>query len=63
MEELDRIMLSKINRSEKDKYHMILLMWNLRNKTDEHGARGKRGKPENRVLIIENKLTVTVGMG
>ena len=29
-------MLSKISQSEKDKYHMILLMWNLGNKTDEH---------------------------
>ena len=32
--ELECIMLSKI--SQKDKYHMISLMWNLRNKTDEH---------------------------
>ena len=30
-------------------------MWNLRNKTDEHGGRGKRGKPENRLLTLENK--------
>ena len=34
--ELRCIMLNEINQSEKDKYHMISLMWNLRNKTDEH---------------------------
>ena len=30
------MMLHKISRSKKDKYHMISLMWDLRNKTDEH---------------------------
>jgi len=39
--ELRGIMLSEISRSEKDKYHMISLIWNLRNKTDEH--RGGEG--------------------
>ena len=29
------IMLCEISQSEKDKYHMTSLMWNLRNKTDE----------------------------
>ena len=33
---------TKRNKSEKDKYHMISLMWNLRNKTDEH--EGKKNK-------------------
>ena len=28
--------------SEEDKYHIISLMWNLRNKTDEHMERGKK---------------------
>ena len=40
--ELEGIMLSEINLSEKDNYHMIPLMWNLRNKTNEH--RGVEGK-------------------
>ena len=26
----------KQNKLEKDRYHMISLMWNLRNSTDEH---------------------------
>ena len=34
--ELECIMLSEVSQSEKDKYHMISLMWNLRNKTHEH---------------------------
>ena len=38
---LESIMLSKISQSEKDNYHMISLMWNLRNKTNEHCV-GKR---------------------
>ena len=33
---LECIMLNKISQSEKDKYHMISLMWNLGNKKDEH---------------------------
>ena len=32
---LGSIMLSGTNQSEKDKYHMIPLMWNLRSKTNE----------------------------
>ena len=30
--DLEGIMLSEISQSEKDKYHMISLMWNLINK-------------------------------
>ena len=40
--ELEDIILSEISQSEKDKYHMFSLMWNLRNLTDEH--RGREGK-------------------
>ena len=40
--ELEYIMLSKISQSEKDKYHMISLMWKLRKRTDDH--RGREGK-------------------
>ena len=51
-------MLSKINQSYKYKYHMIPLMWNLRNKTDEHRERTKKEGEANhkRLLNIENKL-------
>ena len=42
--ELECIMLSEISQSEKDKYHMITLMWNLRKKTDEHMGRGEKKK-------------------
>ena len=38
--ELDCIMLSEM--SKKGKYHTISLMWNLKNKTDEH--MGREGK-------------------
>ena len=40
--ELECIILSKISQSEKNKYHLISLMWNLRNKTDEHMGVGKK---------------------
>ena len=33
--ELESIMLSEISQLEKDEYHMISLMWDLRNKTNE----------------------------
>jgi len=42
--ELESIMLSEISQSEKDKYHDLTHMWNVRNKTNEHRV-GKRGKP------------------
>ena len=32
-------MLSEINQSEKDDYHISSLMWNLRNKPNEHMER------------------------
>ena len=40
--ELECIMLSEI--SQRKKYHKISLMWNLRNKTDEHMEGGKARK-------------------
>ena len=40
--ELECITVNEISQSEKDKYYMISLMWNLRNKTDEH--KGREGK-------------------
>ena len=50
---------AKQNKSEKNKHHMISLMWNLRNKTNEHG--GWKGKSKPRLLAIENKLRVAGG--
>ena len=38
--ELESIMVREINQSEKDKYHMISLMQNLRNKRNK--KRGER---------------------
>ena len=40
--ELEGITLSEISQSEKDNYHMISLVWNLRNKTEDQ--RGREGK-------------------
>ena len=64
--ELECIMLREISQSEKDKYHMISLVWNLRNKTYEHiGSGGKereeRERNHKRLLTIEYKLRVDGG--
>ena len=41
--ELEDIMLSEISQSEKDNYdYDPTYMWNLRNKTEDHG--GREGK-------------------
>ena len=37
--ELEGIILIEISQSEKDRYHMFSLMWNLRNLTEDHGRR------------------------
>ena len=49
--DLEYIMLSEI---EKDKYHMISLMWDLRNKTNEK----KKIQKKPRFLNMENLLLV-----
>ena len=41
--ELESVMLSEISRTEKDRYHMFLLMWIRRNLTEDHGG-GEREK-------------------
>ena len=46
---------AKWSQSEKDKYHMISLMWSLRNKR----TKKKRDKQKTRLLTLDNKLTVT----
>ena len=43
--DLDSIMLSEISHPEKEKYHMISHLWNLRNKTKK-----KRDKPKKQNL-------------
>ena len=50
----------KQNKSEKEKYCMISLVQNLRNKTNKQREK-KREKPRNRFLNIENKLIITSG--
>ena len=42
--EVEGIMLSKVSQSEKDNYHLISLMWNLRNKTEDHRGRERKIK-------------------
>ena len=37
-------MRSEISQSEKDKYHMVSLIWNLRNTTDEPKGREEKNK-------------------
>ena len=44
----------KQNKSEKDKYHVISLMWNLRNKTHEH-----RGREKNKIRKTEREANHT----
>ena len=46
MEELETIMLSEINQSEKDKYHIISLMGNLRNKRNKGNNKRQRQRGE-----------------
>ena len=54
---------AKRNKSKKEKYCMISLLWNLRNKIDEHMGGGKKGETSHkRLLRIENKLRVGGGM-
>ena len=44
--ELRSIMLSEISQSEKDKYYMISLMWNLRDKTNEQRKKERERERE-----------------
>ena len=44
-------MLSKISQSEKDKYRMISLLWNLRKKTNK----GKKEKQTNQEQALNNR--------
>ena len=41
--DLEGIMLSEISQSEKGRYHMFSLMWNMRNLTEDHwGGEGEK---------------------
>ena len=55
--ELESIMLSKINLSEKDKYHDFTLMWSLRNK------QGKRESKKHSYLHTEQTDSYQRGRG
>ena len=46
--DLEGMMLSEISQSEEDKYHMISLMWSLRNTTN--GQRKKTNQETNSQL-------------
>ena len=50
--ELENIMLSEVSQSVKEIPYDFTLMWNLRNKVDEHGGGGKRGKTGNRLSSL-----------
>ena len=55
--ELESIMLSEISKSEKDKYHIILLMWNLRNKTNRQRLKkNKRERERKRNTALHKKF-------
>ena len=53
--ELECIMLSKTGQSEKDKYHVISLMWNFRNEIDEHGKKREANKKTDSLLKGTNQ--------
>jgi len=69
--ELEGIMLSEISQSEKDNFHMVSLMWNIRNSAEDNTEReGKlnRKKSERetnyeRLWTPGTKLRVTEGSG
>ena len=62
-------MLIEISQSEKDNYHMVSLVWNIRNSTEDHrvregklnGKSSEREKNHERLLTIGNKLRVAGG--
>ena len=46
---LENIILGEISQLEKNNYHMISFMWNLRNKTEDHrGREEKQNQDKNR---------------
>ena len=63
--QLECIMKSEINQSEKDIYHMIALNVELNKQTDVHMGSGEEREEtetnQKRLLTIENKLSVDEG--
>ena len=67
--ELKDIMLREISQSEKNTYHMVSLMWNIRNGPEDHRGREQKlnGKTSERetnhekLLTLGNKLWVAGG--
>ena len=55
---MESVMLSEISQPEKDKYHTMSLMWNLRGekKTEEHRGREERKRKAN------HKKLFTIGI-
>ena len=51
--ELECIMLREISQSEKNNYHMISLMWNLRKNAEDH--KGREGKIKQDEIREEDK--------
>ena len=62
---LEEIIPSEISQAEKDNYHMVSLMWNINNSTEDH--RGRKGNPKGenheRLWTPGNKLRVSEGRG
>ena len=50
---------AKRNKSQKDKYHEISLMWNLRNNT----SKGKKNRQSKKQTLNYRELMVTRGEG
>ena len=53
--DLESIMLSEINHTEKDKHHMISLIWESKNQMDKHNNR-------NKLIDTEDKQVVARGL-
>ena len=60
--ELKSIMVSEISQSEKEKYHMISLMWNLRNKEMSKGDKRER-QTKKYTLNYRELMVITREMG
>ena len=59
--DLEDIMLSTVIQTEKDKHHMITLMWNLKNKTNKQ--MNKKQNQSYKYRELNWKLTKGRGMG
>ena len=59
--ELESTIVSKISQSEEDKYHIILLMWNVRTKQKSKGEKREDGANQETDLTTDMKLMATRG--